>query len=187
MNNFAKFILIVSICLTLVACNIANIKKATISSSEPTETVKSTLQTCQPTPTTPETSTWQTKEFQEDTLQKLFLDCSELHTGTAGSSMQIAAVAATWLNTFCCQEHDFPAIASKLATFIQSLPAAKQANFSSAWQLLSSCATEMLNNKQITVALARDAGVNLNSKDIKAEYWQALEKAITDALQQRQI
>lgn len=194
MQKYVRICILTSLCLTLASCSSQAPKKSINTISEASESkplLTSTVTTDSPNQESqPATSTEANKALKPIDAAKLtefFNALSNLHTGTAGCSLQIAGTAATWLNEPCTSEIDYTNLEEAFSAYLSQLKPEQKETLTTSYELLTDYADKLVTNDKDVLALAKDGGVELNSQAVKETYWQKVKAAINDVLKAQKL
>lgn len=125
----------------------------------------------------------ESSDIDDAFLLARFKFLESIHTGTAGSSMQNAALTASFLNDLCVKKLDYQKLGKCFAMYLSSTKE-KELTFSikDAWQILVDIADMLLAKDELQISLAKDGGTNFALDKVKAEYWQMLKASVDNVL-----
>lgn len=125
----------------------------------------------------------ESSDIDDAFLLARFKYLESIHTGTSGSSMQNAALTASFLNDLCVEKLDYQKLGKCFAAYLGSTKD-KDLPFSikDAWQILVDIADKLLAKDELQISLAKDAGTNFALNKVKADYWQMLKASVDNVL-----
>lgn len=177
--KYCSLLLTIALCLSVVACH-QSAAKSNVSSSH----------TAAPQPSISQQQTLPVStsaKVDKVDFDKLLHDLQDLHPGTAGSSLKIAATTVAWMNKLAVDSINDQELAKQFLLFARSLKQDAQKEFIRSWQLLRDFSDQVIKKDKTIQGLWEDAGVKLKEKLINSKAWQKLVRAIDAAVKELKI
>lgn len=174
--KYCSLLLTIALCLSVVACH-QSAAKSNVSSSH----------TAAPQPSISQQQTLPVStsaKVDKVDFDKLLHDLQDLHPGTAGSSLKIAATTVAWMNKLAVDSINDQELAKQFLLFARSLKQDAQKEFIRSWQLLRDFSDQIIKKDKTIQGLWEDAGVKLQEKRINIKAWQKLVRAIDAAVKE---
>lgn len=181
--KYYSLLLTIALCLSVTACHQSahqSAAKSNVSSSH----------TAAPQPSISQQQTLPVStsaKVDKVDFDKLLHDLQDLHPGTAGSSLKIAATTVAWMNKLAVDSINDQELAKQFLLFARSLKQDAQKEFIRSWQLLRDFSDQVIKKDKTIQGLWEDAGVKLKEKLINSKAWQKLVRAIDAAVKELKI
>lgn len=181
--KYCSLLLTIALCLSVTACHQSahqSAAKSNVSSSHTAAPQPSISQQ----QTLPVSTSAKVDKVDKVDFDKLLHDLQDLHPGTAGSSLKIAATTVAWMNKLAVDSINDQELAKQFLLFARSLKQDAQKEFIRSWQLLRDFSYQVIKKDKTIQGLWEDAGVKLKEKLINSKAWQKLVRAIDAAVKE---
>lgn len=119
---------------------------------------------------------------QQQVLDSLFSQVSQLKEGVAGASLSAAKTVGNWFNEIGEKDFSVDQVVAGFRNFFQKAGSEAKEGFQHGWEMVKPFANELASRSKDALGMLKDAGINLNNKALNSDAWQKIQQGIDETL-----